>query len=101
MNGSGEIYTGMREGDVVHWNAPTAVKSGDVFAIDSGMAHQLKNTSGSENLVLLFCCPHAHLKDDRVITADQCASRAKESLEKANTKMITRQLIALKTKDFF
>lgn len=68
LEGSGEIYTGKLVGEKVVWNTPKKVAAGDVFAINPGVVHQLKNTSTSVDLLLMFVCPHSHLKEDRVIT---------------------------------
>jgi len=72
LNGSGEIYTGHLQENTANvlWDPVKQVKQGDAFAINPGKVHQLKNTSQSEDLTLLFVCPHSHLKDDRVITND-------------------------------
>ncbi len=69
LDGEGEICSGrLVDGDDVEWEEPKKVKSGDAFAINPGVVHQLKNTSTSKDLTLIFVCPHSHLKDDRVIT---------------------------------
>lgn len=70
LGGEGEIYIGTKEGETVRWNNPVKVKDGDVFAIDPGMVHQLKNTSDHQNLVLIFSTPLSHIKGDRVLTED-------------------------------
>ena len=70
LNGAGEIYTGYINDNPenVNWSPVKNVKQGDAFAVQPAMVHQLKNTSQTEDLTLLFVCPHSHLKDDRVIT---------------------------------
>jgi quercetin dioxygenase-like cupin family protein len=72
LNGNGEIYSGSlhENTDVVSWGPATKVKAGDAFSINPGVVHQLKNTSISEDLTLIFVCPHSHLKEDRVISKD-------------------------------
>lgn len=71
LKGTGEIYTGqVEENQRVQWNPPQVVKEGDVFSIEPCVVHQLKNTSSTDDLVLIFVCPQAHLKEDRKITAD-------------------------------
>ena len=46
-----------------------AVKTGDFFNINSGIAHQLKNTA-DEPLILIFGCPPDHLNSDRILVDD-------------------------------
>ncbi|MBX9804864.1 MAG: cupin domain-containing protein [Alphaproteobacteria bacterium] len=70
LKGEGEIYIGAQEGESVRWNDPVRVKDGDVFGINPGMVHQLKNTSDHQPLVLIFSTPMSHLKGDRVVTSD-------------------------------
>jgi quercetin dioxygenase-like cupin family protein len=71
LRGSGEIYIGqLGENQQVHWNQPKIVNEGDVSSIEPDAVHQLKNTSSMEDLVLIFVCPHTHLKGDRVITVN-------------------------------
>lgn len=74
LKGEGEIYLGAQDGELVCWENPINVKDGDVFAIDPGVVHQLKNTSQQDSLVLIFSCPLSHLKGDRVITEDYAGS---------------------------
>ena len=69
LKGEGEIYIGTQAGETVSWNDPIKVKDGDVFAIDPGMVHQLKNTS-DHSLVLIFSTPLSHLREDRIVTED-------------------------------
>lgn len=69
LQGDGEIYSGeLSSDDEVKWNEPKKVKSGDSFAVNPGVVHQLKNISDSAELTLIFACPHTHLKQDRIIT---------------------------------
>lgn len=70
LKGEGEIYIGTKEEETVRWNDPINVKDGDVFAIDPGVVHQLKNTSQQHSLILIFSCPLSHLQGDRVLTKD-------------------------------
>lgn len=72
LSGTGEMYTGHfnQVSGQVAWRQPSMVKTGDVFAIDAGITHQLRNTSSSEDLVLIFVCPPEHLQEDRTITTD-------------------------------
>ncbi len=69
LKGIGEMYTGsLIDSNKVKWNPPQLVKEGDVFSINPGIVHQLKNVSSQEDLILMFVCPHSHLKEDRMIT---------------------------------
>jgi quercetin dioxygenase-like cupin family protein len=72
VKGQGEIYTGRLNDQEVSWNLPKKVQEGDVFAIEAGIVHQLKNT-GQEDLLLVFVCPPTHLTSDRLITWDYSA----------------------------
>jgi len=68
LKGEGEIYIGAQGQGKVYWNDPVKVKEGDVFAIEPGMVHQLKNTSDHQALVLIFSAPLSHIKGDRSVT---------------------------------
>ncbi|NCB40589.1 MAG: hypothetical protein EOM80_17655 [Erysipelotrichia bacterium] len=46
-----------------------SVKSGDVFNVPEGYAHQLVRKS-AEPLVIIFACPDSHLTSDRIILPD-------------------------------
>jgi mannose-6-phosphate isomerase-like protein (cupin superfamily) len=70
LNGEGEMYTGSQNEGEVSWNEPVKVKEGDVFTIDPGMVHQLKNVSSQHSLFLIFCTPMNHLQGNRVVTDD-------------------------------
>lgn len=72
LKGSGEIYTGKlnQNSEEVQWEPPKKVSEGAMFAIHPGTVHQLRNTSQTEDLVLVFVCPQSHLKEDRIITQD-------------------------------
>jgi mannose-6-phosphate isomerase-like protein (cupin superfamily) len=70
LRGEGEMYIGTQNELRVSWNNPVKVKEGDVFTIDAGVVHQLKNASKERSLILMFSTPWSHLKGDRVITED-------------------------------
>jgi len=74
LNGNGEMYIGYQEGIKVRWNTPVMVKEGDVFTVEPGMVHQLKNISDSDPLTLMFSSPWSHLKGDRVVAQDYDSS---------------------------
>ena len=76
LRGEGEIYIGTQQGEKVRWADPVKVKDGDVFAIDPGMVHQLKNTSDHQTLVLVFSTPLSHIRGDRVLTEDYDSLKA-------------------------
>lgn len=64
IKGKGEIYIGLQEGRNVIWNNPTKIKKGDVFSVEPGVIHQLKNLSDKQNLTLIFICPMSHICND-------------------------------------
>jgi mannose-6-phosphate isomerase-like protein (cupin superfamily) len=67
LSAQGVIHTGQPTGNgEVNWHTPKQVKQGDFFTIEPGTVHQLKNPY-DEKLVLVFCCPQAHLGEDRVV----------------------------------
>jgi len=72
LNGVGEVYTGTIQESTkeVDWNLAQGVKSGDSFCINPGVVHQLKNTSRTDCLALIFVCPPSHLLHDRIIIQD-------------------------------
>jgi quercetin dioxygenase-like cupin family protein len=64
LKGRGEVYTGSQEGEIVFWNDPLKIKAGDVFSIEPGMVHQLRNLSDKQSLFLTFSCPLSHFCAD-------------------------------------
>jgi len=64
LKGRGEVYTGFQERGMVLWNDPVKIKAGDVFSIEPGMVHQLRNLSDKQSLFLTFSCPLSHLCAD-------------------------------------
>ena len=52
--------------NVVAWNTPVNVRSGDCFTVQEGQVHQLENT-GSLPMIAIIVCPAAHIGHDRFI----------------------------------
>jgi mannose-6-phosphate isomerase-like protein (cupin superfamily) len=67
VHGEGKIHTGVTlSDDVVAWNAPADVRSGDCFTIQEREVHQLENT-GSLPMIAIIICQAAHIGHDRFI----------------------------------
>lgn len=79
LSGEGYIYIGNVVDEMVIWNAPKSVASGDLIEIQENEVHCLSNPAGSiKPLDFVFACPPAHLVDcddrnpqgDRIFTMD-------------------------------
>lgn len=67
VEGEGIMHTGLVNTDNhVSWNKPLAAKAGDCFNVEELEVHQLQNTE-DKRLFVVFCCPNAHLNQDRFI----------------------------------
>lgn len=67
LTGNGEIHLGKPDiNNKVLWQPAFNVKAGDVFTIEPGTVHQLKNPH-NKNLILIFGCSESHLGSDRII----------------------------------
>ena len=64
VEGNGELHLGFVPGrgheGPIEWRKPQPVEAGDVFLIEEGFAHQLRN-KGEGDLVIIFGCPPSHL----------------------------------------
>ena len=69
LSGEGVIFLADTAGKDLVNKEQHLVKTGDVFCIPEGKAHQLKATS---QLDLIFLCPESHLASDRTMFADMC-----------------------------
>ena len=65
VQGKGVLHTGqVTEDNEIEWIKPQTVIEGDHFIIKEGFAHQLENSLGGKNLIILFGCPDSHLNND-------------------------------------
>jgi mannose-6-phosphate isomerase-like protein (cupin superfamily) len=69
LSGEGTIFLADTDGKNLVNREQYPVKTGDVFCIPQGKAHQLKAVS---QLDLIFLCPESHLASDREMFADMC-----------------------------
>jgi mannose-6-phosphate isomerase-like protein (cupin superfamily) len=67
VHGDGKLHTGIPSpDDVVVWNRPIEVRSGDCFTVQERQVHQLENTVSS-SMIAIIVCPPAHIGQDRFI----------------------------------
>jgi mannose-6-phosphate isomerase-like protein (cupin superfamily) len=65
--GDGIMHTGLvKDKNLVQWNKPLTVKTGDCFNVEAREVHQLQNTA-DKRLLVVFGCPNSHLNQDRFI----------------------------------
>ncbi len=67
LSGRGMMKTGsVFSNNIIKWEQPTIVQSGDFFTILPEMVHRLENNS-SEKLILIVTCSPSNLTYNRVV----------------------------------
>ncbi len=79
LRGEGIMMRGVPgDGGSVEWRPSLALREGDVYTVEAGEVHQLRNSSDREELVVAFICSKSHMGEDRIMTEGAPPSRMNE-----------------------